>query len=280
MKHKVYAAIAALMALVLMLTGCSLSPEKLLEDALAYSAQTTNREAEMTTSIGISLGEKQMQTVSNAHITTFDSPLKMKIEVETLRDEEDTDLMTLYSQVQGDDVETFSRLNESSWAKQTTSLQAFQATANQYDAAQMMAIYAQSLTDLKAERTKWEDKSCFKLTGKVTGSGIGDVVKNAGILDGFLGAEMDDTTLNTLLAGLSGDLSDIQVTMYLDETHHSILQMELEMQEMMHGMMSRLMEVMAADVAPAFQVTACNTTIRMLAYDTAPDFEIPEEATK
>lgn len=218
-------------------------------------------------------GESQsFQTVTNMDMACFYDPVKLKMDMTMDAGEAGTSSMEIYAEADENGKYTMYMYDGANWQTQTVEL----AAVEQYDAANNMAGYMQDSYNFKEAGTEQVDGvTAYKYTGAITGGDMKEAILSSGALNSLSSLGIDSTQIESMMDGLS----EIPITLWVDETGLYPLKYELDMTAVMDTLISNMLQTMG-DQSSGYSMNISKMKISMTCSDfnAATEFSIPEEA--
>ncbi len=228
-------------------------------------------DAKMVMEMDMTAGDQTLETVTTIDTSLFTEPMRLKVDM-TMDMSGYSDVgMEIYAEEAEDGTLVMYQYDGMDWSTQNVTTD----DLVQYDVSGSMDAYIASASNFKQEGTEQVGgASAYKYTGVITGDSMQDVMMSSGALDS-LGTQMnmDEAQMEELLSG------DIAVTLWIDEENLYPVQYDMDMTEVMDGLMGKILEAAGNDAA-GLTMSIPKMTISMTCgnFNSATDFTIPEEA--
>ena len=242
-----------------------------LAAAMENMSKVESMDAKMVMEMDMTAGDQTLETVTTIDTSLFTEPMRLKVDM-TMDMSGYSDVgMEIYAEEAEDGTLVMYQYDGMDWSTQNVTTD----DLVQYDVSGSMDAYIASASDFKQEGTEQVGgASAYKYTGVITGDSMQDVMMSSGALDS-LGTQMnmDEAQMEELLSG------DIAVTLWIDEENLYPVQYDMDMTEVMDGLMGKILEAAGNDAA-GLTMSIPKMTISMTCgnFNSATDFTIPEEA--
>lgn len=242
-----------------------------LAAAMENMSKVESMDAKMVMEMDMTAGDQTLETVTTIDTSLFTEPMRLKVDM-TMDMSGYSDVgMEIYAEEAEDGTLVMYQYDGMDWSTQNVTTD----DLVQYDVSGSMDAYIASASNFKQEGTEQVGgASAYKYTGVITGDSMQDVMMSSGALDS-LGTQMnmDEAQMEELLSG------DIAVTLWIDEENLYPVQYDMDMTEVMDGLMGKILEA-AGDDAAGLTMSIPKMTISMTCgnFNSATDFTIPEEA--
>ena len=242
-----------------------------LAAAMENMSKVESMDAKMVMEMDMTAGDQTLETVTTIDTSLFTEPMRLKVDM-TMDMSGYSDVgMEIYAEEAEDGTLVMYQYDGMDWSTQNVTTD----DLVQYDVSGSMDAYIASASNFKQEGTEQVGgASAYKYTGVITGDSMQDVMMSSGALDS-LGTQtnMDEAQMEELLSG------DIAVTLWIDEENLYPVQYDMDMTEVMDGLMGKILEAAGNDAA-GLTMSIPKMTISMTCgnFNSATDFTIPEEA--
>ena len=269
--RKKYTAMLLALCAALNLTACGGSGKDPLAAAMENMSKVESMDAKMVMEMDMTAGDQTLETVTTIDTSLFTEPMRMKVDMTMDMSGYGDASMEIYAEEAEDGTLVMYQYDGMDWSTQNVTTD----DLVQYDVSGSMDAYIASASDFKQEGAEQVGGvSAYKYTGVITGDSMQDVMMSSGALDS-LGTQMnmDEAQMEELLSG------DIAVTLWIDEENLYPVQYDMDMTEVMDGLMGKILEA-AGDDAAGLTMSIPKMTISMTCgnFNSATDFTIPEEA--
>ena len=242
-----------------------------LAAAMENMSKVESMDAKMVMEMDMTAGDQTLETVTTIDTSLFTEPMRMKVDMTMDMSGYGDASMEIYAEEAEDGTLVMYQYDGMDWSTQNVTTD----DLVQYDVSGSMDAYIASASNFKQEGTEQVGgASAYKYTGVITGDSMQDVMMSSGALDS-LGTQMnmDEAQMEELLSG------DIAVTLWIDEENLYPVQYDMDMTEVMDGLMGKILEA-AGDDAAGLTMSIPKMTISMTCgnFNSATDFTIPEEA--
>lgn len=242
-----------------------------LAAAMENMSKVESMDAKMVMEMDMTAGDQTLETVTTIDTSLFTEPMRLKVDMTMDMSGYGDASMEIYAEEAEDGTLVMYQYDGMDWSTQNVTTD----DLVQYDVSGSMDAYIASASDFKQEGTEQVGGvSAYKYTGVITGDSMQDVMMSSGALDS-LGTQMnmDEAQMEELLSG------DIAVTLWIDEENLYPVQYDMDMTEVMDGLMGKILEA-AGDDAAGLTMSIPKMTISMTCgnFNSATDFTIPEEA--
>ena len=272
--RKKYTAMLLALCAAMNLTACGGSGgsgKDPLAAAMENMSKVESMDAKMVMEMDMTAGDQTLETVTTIDTSLFTEPMRLKVDM-TMDMSGYSDVgMEIYAEEAEDGTLVMYQYDGMDWSTQNVTTD----DLVQYDVSGSMDAYIASASNFKQEGTEQVGgASAYKYTGVITGDSMQDVMMSSGALDS-LGTQMnmDEAQMEELLSG------DIAVTLWIDEENLYPVQYDMDMTEVMDGLMGKILEAAGNDAA-GLTMSIPKMTISMTCgnFNSATDFTIPEEA--
>ena len=242
-----------------------------LAAAMENMSKVESMDAKMVMEMDMTAGDQTLETVTTIDTSLFTEPMRLKVDMTMDMSGYSDDGMEIYAEEAEDGTLVMYQYDGMDWSTQNVTTD----DLVQYDVSGSMDAYIASASNFKQEGTEQVGgASAYKYTGVITGDSMQDVMMSSGALDS-LGTQMnmDEAQMEELLSG------DIAVTLWIDEENLYPVQYDMDMTEVMDGLMGKILEAAGNDAA-GLTMSIPKMTISMTCgnFNSATDFTIPEEA--
>ncbi len=242
-----------------------------LAAAMENMSKVESMDAKMVMEMDMTAGDQTLETVTTIDTSLFTEPMRLKVDMTMDMSGYGDVGMEIYAEEAEDGTLVMYQYDGMDWSTQNVTTD----DLVQYDVSGSMDAYIASASNFKQEGTEQVGgASAYKYTGVITGDSMQDVMMSSGALDS-LGTQMnmDEAQMEELLSG------DIAVTLWIDEENLYPVQYDMDMTEVMDGLMGKILEAAGNDAA-GLTMSIPKMTISMTCgnFNSATDFTIPEEA--
>jgi hypothetical protein len=258
----------------------TLSPESMIKEVQKNLASANNMAADMTMEFSMTSDSDTFDIIMKADITAFKDPYKAKIHM-------NIDMGALGTQ----EIETY-LLNEDNnyniymntdgnWTKQALDSKTFNTEQNNYLDQLSLDLFLKNANYFKNSGTeKISGVSSVKLEGIIKGNTITELFINNPVLENF------NLPVDT---SLFDNLSDIPVTMWIDEKTMLPIKMSMDMTSLMQNLTDSILsstsesgEVTDSNTGDMNAITSldipkCIVTIEYKSIGSADNFTVPDD---
>ena len=248
-------------------------PQARIQAAMEKLNAAESMEATMTMEMDMTVMGQTMESDTIMEMVCFTDPMKLKADMTMDMGDLGSITMTMYAQEE-DGQYTSYLYDGSSWISSVMDL----GDLEQYDAQQSMDLYIQSGADYAHQGTEEiNGVTADKYTGVIRGDALEEVLAASGA-----GDSMSATLGETDLSQLYSDLGDLSITVWVDSESGYPVRCFMDMTALMDGMMDAALAIAAEEASDGTNldvgVAKLAFTIDCSAYNSAADFDIPEEA--
>lgn len=246
------------------------------EAALENMSAVTNMDAQMVMDMDMTIGaegqEQSIETSTTMDMVYFVNPIRMKIDMTMDMGELGSAAQNVYAEEAEDGTYTMYLYDGANWTVQSVAL----SDVERYDARDsMLANMDSSYNYVEAGTGQVDGANAYKYTGVVTGDALNETLLSSGALDSFSSLGIDESQLESMM----NDLGEIPVTLWINEESLYPVKYELDMTNAMGKLMENMMEAMGDQAAGiTISIPKLCVTMTCTNFNTATDFEIPEEA--
>ena len=256
-------ALFAMVAVAVSFSGCGIS-SGVMEACLTNTAQASSMTYEVETVMGMSvMGQPVSVKLSGEGSYTCD-PVRVAMVLS-----QDTSGMEMetYTELIGDQYIQYLKIGEQ-WVKQ-----ALPSASMTQDPKLAMEIYLEGISRYQKEGEEMvAGKTASKYSAVIEGEALEKVIQASGALD-----QLEQSGLDASQAGeLYSDLSDLYITLWVDETAMQPVKIEMNLTEMMQSIMDKLGQM--DDSAVDMDITAFSLALTITDYNNVDEIIIPEEA--
>jgi hypothetical protein len=266
-------ALAALIC-VLALTGCkALTPEEQLQKALENMQNIQSMEATMTMTLNMNLMGQQVDAKSVSKMTSFQDPLKVKMEVAAeVAGEKGGSVV--YLQQEGEAMTAYA-YDGANWTHDVLTGEDLESMLEQVDPKVAMDLYLGNLSSFTAGVESLDGAACYKLQGVLTGEALVDAMRASGALDSVDPTLQDSEQFDRLFSGLG----DLPVSVWIEQKTLYPVRYTMDMTALMDSLMANML-VELGDTGGLLQVEISNCQVEMVCanFNKATEFDIPAEA--
>lgn len=271
MKKKV-TLLTLILVLAMSAIGCGVEKQD-IGNVLSKSQESTKDVKSVsctaTMNMKMSSGEESMDVNYAMNMDMFSDPMKAKVGMTIDMGALGTTNTTLYMMANGDEFGTYTEM-EGAWYKSTMDKAAFEEAVSAYDNSAYMDALAECEDSLKMSEVEESGKKYYKIEGTLTGDAIKKMMDSTNLKDQLssLGSEVDMSSLE--------NMGGMTITALIEKEGYKPYKMTIDMKDMMKGIMESAMK--AAGSEETVTVDNCVMDMEYVGFDSAEDFELPEEA--
>lgn len=276
MKLRSYYLVVTLIVVVA-LSGCSSSNKatsQLLSHAHLAMERITSIQASMDMNVKMKLANEEIHSVTQANVTAFVNPTKMKVDVTSnMSDGQTQDLvMQMYMQEVDSKMITYANAG-TGWIGSEEE----KDNLGQYQIYDNIMQYLVAIENPKgAVPAKIGNVTTVRVEGLLTGDVMKKAIIDSGILSSVQSVGLSEEDLEAMLTQIGG----IPITLWIGQDG-LIYQYQMNMTELMQIIMDKTIELLGmeqANVDSRIIVEEASIQMQCLAFNEVEDFEIPQEA--
>lgn len=268
-KNVRFSSLLVALALIASLTACGGESDPLAA-AMKNMSEAESMDVTMVMEMDLEAGGETLECVTTMETTVFTEPMRMKINMNTDLGSLGTVDMEAYA-AEGEDGEItmYSRGGEDQiWTIQTVTGEDME----QFDLGGSLETYMDSASGLTQVRKETVDGvSAYRYTGVITGKKMQEVMRSSGAMSAMTGLDLED---EEELAELLDVMEYIPVTLWISETENYPIRYEMDMTDVMSGLMQSYASEGIGDTVSISKMTLTMTCANL---NSAAEFTIPEE---
>lgn len=268
-KNVRFSSLLVALALIVSLTACGGESDPLAA-AIKNMSEAESMDVTMVMEMDLEAGGETLESVTTMETTVFTEPMRMKINMNTDLGSLGTVDMESYA-VEGEDGEItmyYSDSESQTWLTQTVAAEDME----QFDLGGSLETYMDSASGLTQVRKETVDGvSAYKYTGVITGKKMQEVMRSSGAMSAMTGLDLED---GEELAELLDVMEYIPVTLWISETENYPIRYEMDMTDVMSGLMQSYASEGIGDTVSISKMTLAMTCANL---NSAAEFTIPEE---
>lgn len=246
-------------------------PQARIQAAAEKVNAAESMEAAMTMEMDMTVMGQTLESDTVMNMVCFTDPMKLKADMTMDMGELGSLSMTMYAREE-DGVYTSYLYDGSGWISSAMDL----GDLEQYDAQQSMDLYLQSGADYAYQGAEEiNGVAADKYTGVIRGDALEEVLTASGAA-----SSMSSTLGGADLSQLYSGLGDLPVAVWVDSESGYPVRYTMDMTALMQGLLDQLLAAGDETGGDAVPVTVEKMALTMdcSAYNSAADFDIPEEA--
>lgn len=270
MKRNCFRLLSVMMAFLL---ACSMGACELSADVVEECLKNTNQAQSMTYEFDVAMGMavmgQEMTTQMHGSGRATSNPERVEMDL-TQQVSGMTMNIKSFAELTEDEYVQYMQYNDQ-WIKQTLPT----ATVSQ-DPMQAMSIYLEGISSYQKEGEETvAGRNASKYSAVISGDALESVMQTSGALDQMeqIGMTVDQA------AELYAGLGDLPVRLWVDEEAMQAVKIELDLTEMMQGLMRNIAGMQGVDLT-AMGLSFHNMVLSMTitGYNNVDSIEIPQEA--
>lgn len=255
----------AIVAMAVSFSGCELSSD-VIEACLTNTAQASSMTYEVETVMGMSVMGQSVSVKLSGEGSYTSDPVRVAMTLSQDTSGMEMEMET-YTEMIGDQYVQYLKIGEQ-WVKQTLP----SASVTQ-DPKQAMEIYLEGISRCQKEGEEVvAGKTASKYSAVIEGEALEKVIQASGALDQLEQSGLDASKVGELYS----DLSDLYVTLWVDETAMQPVKIEMNLTEMMKSIMDKLGQM--DDLTVDMDITAFSLALTITDYNNVDEIIIPKEA--
>lgn len=263
-------ALITVMLIVLSMAGCSsgkLDALKVLNNARKNCESAKNVESKALMNMGFLAAGQNVELKLNMDLAIFTEPYKAKVDVSM--DLSGLGSQTTTSYFMEEDGKYFTYVNAAgTWYKQEMEAEKFKQTVNGYDSEAYISILAENADSFTIEEAEEDGKKLYKVEGTLAGDAMESMIEASGVKEQLASLGSDTSVYD--------DMGDMKVTLYVDKEKEVPYKITMDMKDIMTKALEASLSEAGSD--EAVEVSNCTMEMIYTGFDTAEDFELPEEA--
>lgn len=279
-KMKKIVATVALCVIGFSMVGCSKDleitkePETIITEVQERFADAKSMDATMVMEFAMTSGEDTIEMKTNMDMVAFTDPYKAKINMRMDMGALGSQEIASYLIQEGESYALYSSYN-GTWDKTQLNQEDFDQAKTDYLNKLSLTMYLSNADSFKMiGNEEVNGKDALKLEGILTGESLETVLNESGILD--------QLELGSMGVSLFSNVSDMPITLWIEEDSMMPIQISIDMAQVMQEMMDAIMSTVSTitedtENIDKVEIPKSNITITYNKIGSVEDFELPDE---
>ncbi len=254
----------------------NLDPVTVMATAQENVKEINSLEAKMVMEMDMTVSaqgqEQAIQSLTTMDMVCFNDPMKIKMDMTMDMGELGSVDQSIYGEITEDGNCTMYLFDGTSWQTQTVSM----GDMEQYNAQDSILDVIKVDASYQEEgKEEVDGAAALKYSHVMTGDEMKETLLSSGALDSVTSLGIDPSQMESMLDGL-GEMTEY---IWIDEATMYPVKYEVDMTEIMDKLMVNMISAMGEQAqGMSINIPKMKMTMTCMNYNTAEDFEIPEEA--